>query len=382
MGILALPILEPEHAPPAPRGRPAAPADAVDRSKPYPSCPWLEGGLAFNRRSLNVCLVAHHGRGFPYLCDFNGGNIDMSALQEARARIIAANQNGGHASCRGCPHLVTRKWPRPRYPVRLMGIAQFSRCNIECSYCFLQTQHPSVFEAGFDPYPVLPPIMKLARDRQLDPHLVVDWGGGEPTIYPEFDAVLEFLTRRGALTWIHTNGTRLPRPIQHGLPTRRIHILCSVDAGTRQAWKRLKNRDLLETVWRNLHQYIRLGCRVMLKYIMKEENCSQAELHAFLSRALRIGARELVLDIDYDHPDPSPPVLHGLRTLRRLATARGIHTTFGSTGALYTPEIDLTGRLQQVPALQRRERVESWLKDRVALLSTHARSVIRRLRYR
>lgn len=377
MPTLSLPVYEPRRTLPTTD----ASVPTVDRSKPYPSCPWLEHGLAFNRRSLNACLIAHHDRGYPYLCDFNGGKVDMHRVTAAKARIIAENQNGGHAACRGCPHLVVKKWRQPRYPIRLMGIAQFSHCNIECSYCYLQTKDPSEFVAGFDPYAVLGPIRSLARQGVLDPRLIVDWGGGEPTIYREFDAVLRFLTERGATTWVHTNGTRLPAPIGARLSTKRIHILCSVDAGTRETWKLIKRRDLLETVWRNLEQYIRLGCRVILKYIMKEENCAPAELRSFLARAVAIGARELVLDIDYDFPDPRPAVVDGLLTLKRLATLRGIHTTFGSTGSLYTPEIDVAGRLEHGAPDSRADRVELWLKDRLAYASTQVRLVARMLRY-
>ena len=78
-----------------------------------------------------------------------------------------------------------------------MAIAQFSRCNIECNYCYLQTQDRSVFEAGFDPYEVLPAIKGLVRGGACARKLVVDWGGGEPTVYGEFDRTLEFLTGGG-----------------------------------------------------------------------------------------------------------------------------------------------------------------------------------------
>jgi uncharacterized Fe-S cluster-containing radical SAM superfamily protein len=310
----------------------------VDRSGAYASCRWLEEGIAFNRRSLNACLIVHHHRGFPFLCDFNGGEVDLGKVLAARAGIIKENQHGGHESCRGCPHLATKRWRKPRKPIGLMAIAQFSRCNIECNYCYLQTQDRSVFEAGFDPYEVLPAIKGLVRDGACARKLVVDWGGGEPTVYGEFDETLEFLTRAGATTWVHSNGTRLPRPIAQGMETKRVNILCSVDAGKRETWKRMKRRDLFEVVWRNLGEYVRTGCRVVLKYIVKEENCGEEELRLFVERAVGIGAKELVIDIDYDFPVASEEVMGGIRMLRKLAMGAGIYTTFGSTGAQFTPE--------------------------------------------
>lgn len=354
---------------------------AIDRRKPYKSCEWLEGGLAFNRRSLNACLIVHHGRGFPHLCDFNGGEVDMRKVLAARRRIIAANQAGGYPACRGCPHLVKRRWPQPRRPVRLIGIAQFAHCNIECSYCFLQTQAPASFAAGLDPYPVLPALRALARDGWLDRRPTVDWGGGEPTIYPEFDEALELFTRLGATTWIHTNGTRLPGPIRDGLPTKAIHVLCSVDAGTRQTWQRIKNKDLLAIVWRNLREYVDSGCRVVLKYIMTDENCDQSELTAFVRSAKAIGARELIVDVDYDHPQPTSAVVAGLRRLMRLGIENGFYTRFGSTGANFTPEIEIGHRLEDA-RVHRLRRITLRAANGLYWLRSRADLAWRRLRYR
>lgn len=294
----------------------------------------------------------------------------MNAVLAARARIIAENQQGGHDACRGCSHLVTRDWQPPSHPVGVIGIAQFTHCNIECNYCYLQTQDPESFAAGANPYEILPALRNLIQEGHLAPNVVVDWGGGEPTIYREFDEVLELITNYGGTTWVHTNGTRLPRPVAKGLATNCINILCSVDAGTANTWKRIKAKDLFETVWRNLEQYIRSGCRVALKYIMKDENCSNTELHAFVRRAVEIGAKELVLDIDYDFPDPNPKIIHGLQTLHRLATARGIYTTFGSTGAFFTPEIDVAAKLKPGAVRECFERLKLRVRDRLASANT------------
>lgn len=377
MANIALPVI-PQNRAAMSRG----PLPPVDRSKPYKSCIWLEGGLAFNRRSLNACLIVHHDTGYPFLCDFNGGEVDLAAVRAAKERIIAENQQAdGHPACRGCPHLVTRRWPRHRRPIRLIGIAQFTHCNIECNYCYLQTDDPAKFIAGYDPYAVLPALRGLVRSGMLDRRLIVDWGGGEPTIYPEFDEALELLTGAGATTWVHTNGTRVPRPIRQGLSTRRLHILCSVDAGTPETWRRIKNRDLLPIVWRNLEQYIRLGARVVLKYIVTDENCAQAELRAFLASAAAVGARELVLDIDYNHPIPSPAVIAGLRTLKRLAPLHGFHTTFGSTGANFTPEVDVESRVTAI-ADRPRDRARLFLAQKLTWLRSRADLALRRLRLR
>lgn len=312
----------------------------IDRSLPYPSCDWLESGLAFNRRSVHACLIVHHGRGFPKLCDFNGGEVPWEEVSRARREIIRQNQQGGHASCAGCPNLTTKFWPEPEHDLKLVGIAQFVRCNIFCSYCFLQTQDPDSFKDGLDPYKVEPAIDALIRDGRLAPDVMFDWGGGEPTVYKEFDSILTKVTEFGGKTWVHTNATRFPKPLADGLPAEPVGIICSVDAGFPETYAEMKGRDYLERVWANLAKFIDAGCGVHLKYIVKDENCSPDELQAFVARAAEIGAPSLIVDTDYNFPNPSKDVLDGVVLLKTLAKLYGIETSFGATGAQALPELD------------------------------------------
>jgi len=339
---LSLPVLSSSTSPDA-DGPVVVPP--VDRSKPYRSCEWLEGGLAFNRRSLHACLIVHHGRGFPHLVDFNGGEIPVNKVLAARHEIIRQNQNEGHEACRGCPHLVTKQWPEPKYQFDTIGIAQFTHCNIYCNYCYLQTQDPASYAAGADPYKVMPAFEQMIRDGLMAPDSLIDWGGGEPTIYKEFDPVLEMTTRRGARHWVHTNGTCLPKPLKKGLPANKINILCSVDAGTRETYLKMKKKDFYNLVWKNLAEFKRLGCSVTVKYIMKEDNCTAKDIVPFVNMVRRLGRMTVLIDIDYDYPDPSPEVIEGLRLLKCLCERYRFNSAMGFTGAKFTPELEVESRI-------------------------------------
>src|SRR5262249_43391166 len=225
------------------------------------------------------------------------GVFPLDKVLEVRRRIREAHRSGaGYPECAGCAHLQKRDWPQPRYPVEIVGIANYSYCNIECSYCFLQTQDPASFAAGYKPYRLLPVLKDLMASGTLAPHAIIDWGGGEPTYYREFDELFEALLAHGTRHYLHTNGTRLPAAVRRAAHPERIHVICSVDAGLPQTYVAIKKHDYLERVWTNLEEYLRLGVGVTLKYIVKSENCADAELDAFLDRAVRIGARDLIVD--------------------------------------------------------------------------------------
>jgi wyosine [tRNA(Phe)-imidazoG37] synthetase (radical SAM superfamily) len=281
-----------------------------------------------------------HGRGYPKPCDFNGGEVPWEEVSRARREIIRQNQQGGHPDCAGCPHLTTKRWPQPAHDVYLVGIAHFVRCNIFCSYCFPQTQDPDSFKEGLSPYSVAPAIDALIRDGRLAPDATFDWGGSEPTIYPEFDRLLATVTQRGGTTWLHTNGSRFPPPLERGIATQNVKVICSVDAGFAGTYAAMKKRDYLERVWCNLERFLDAGCTVHVKYIVKEENCSPAELEEFVQRAASIGAKQVIVDLDYDFPNPSRRVLDGMIQLRRLAIQQGMQATFGATGSQVLPEFD------------------------------------------
>src|SRR5262245_4695532 len=68
----------------------------------YLSCDWIEGGLAFNRRSLHSCLIVHHDTGLPFIAPFNGGPLPIGRVLEEREKIRQANRAGGNPACVGC----------------------------------------------------------------------------------------------------------------------------------------------------------------------------------------------------------------------------------------------------------------------------------------
>ena len=305
----------------------------------YYSCEWLEGGLAFNRRSLHTCLIVHHGRGFPFLAEYNGEDIKVSEILAARRKMVEENRSGKiHEACRGCAHLKKREWPAKEYDFDIIGIAQYSHCNIKCNYCFLQTQDRSSFVDGFKPYRLFDRMEELYYKGHLSPNAIIDWGGGEPTIYKEFDRIADITLQRGAFHYLHTNGVRFPELLQGHPKSHKMHAICSVDAGLPETYFKMKARDYLEQVWQSLEKYIQAKCMVTLKYIVKEENCSLADIDPFVKRAKEIGAQSVVIDIDYNKPKSSPQVLEGLSQLYHRGQQQGLHVEYGFTGENFDAE--------------------------------------------
>jgi len=328
--------------------------DTIASSAPpedgYYSCRWLEGGLCFSIGALRACAEIHHGRGEPKLMDYAGGPLDFNAIREAKAEIHRQNQQGGHPACKGCPNLVFKRWPARTGKFDWIGITHDARCNLECNYCWLQwadyapRHNPAPYREMR--YSALKPIQELLARDLLEDGALIDWGGGgEPTLFDEFDELLTQFSRRKYTQWLHTNGVYAPEAMLNGkTDCSKINVLCSVDAGSPETFRKIKKRDEYRTVWRNLLMYRQRGACVVAKYIVTEENCSRKEIRAFVQDALRHGRPFVLADIDHRCPDVSSAILAGLAFMKLVVWSSGLDFAFGETGSDSYPE-------KQVPLL-------------------------------
>src|SRR5262249_30350849 len=161
-------------------------------------------------------------------------------------------------------------------------------------------------------------------------------------------------SRRKYTQWLHTNGVRAPAAILNGTTDcSDIHILCSVDAGSPETYKRIKEGDEYQTVWRNLLLYRRRGAQVVVKYIVTEENCSRKEIRSFVQDVRRHGRPLVLADIDHRYPDVTSAILAGLAFMKLTAWSSGLDFAFGETGSDSYPE-------KQIPTLVEKSFRAQW----------------------
>ncbi len=317
--------------------------------EPYYSCEWLESGLTFAPDGLYACCVLHHGdRGWPKICDFKGGPLPVEKIKEAREKIVQMNQSQQFENCRLCTFLKKKSWGKSDYLVDVINLSHSTHCNLKCSYCYLQLSKTGkhwwdtaeILRSGETPYQLVPTFRAMIADGLLAPEAVINWGGGEPLLLKEFDALFGLTVDYGNYSTVATNGTIFSETLAQGLRIGRADIVCSVDAGRAEAYLKIKERDYLERVWSNLAAYAEYGL-VTAKYIFIPQNSSKKELLAFFNRANAAGVKNIVCDVDAFSSEYGKNLVSLISLARNEAEKLGLNLSVGGCGVASFPENEL-----------------------------------------
>lgn len=313
-------------------------------------CEWLHQGLAFSPRGLHVCCVCHHGdRGWLPISDFSGGKIPVQRIQAARAAYLEAINTGRSEACEGCGLLEKRIWSPAPYLVQVVNLSHFTRCNLNCRYCYLQLEKrgtdwwndPEGLAAGYRPLALYDTFRAMMEDGLLAPDGVINWGGGEPTLLAEFEPLLNFLVSAGRWNHVATNGVRYSAALAAGLADGHVGMVCSVDAGTASTFKALKGHDGFDQVWTHLKAYAATGGNVQAKYIVIGLNSNSEDARGFVRRSAEAGVRGLICDLDAFDPLVTPAIRQTIQTIRHEAGLQGLPIQLAGCGIASFPENDL-----------------------------------------
>lgn len=162
-------------------------------------------------------------------------------------------------------------------------------CNQNCVHCFKSLQKPAKF---FD-LDLLESIFEQVQE--LAPSFRVGLTGGEPTLHPELDRVLELVTRRGATYSIVTNGWTfekvLPLCVEHREGLDAISFsLDSAQAGRNDA---IRGEGSFQRAVAGLAACNAHGLPTQINMVMTRQD--RQELEAMAMLASNLGCRALGL---------------------------------------------------------------------------------------
>ena len=176
-------------------------------------------------------------------------------------------------------------------------------CNQDCFYCN-SAEHRKVAPVQKHYTEYIELLDKLVTWRKHTPqsigtlHTITFPGGGEPTLLPGYETVVEHTIDLGFLTSITTNGTQL-EPLIKNVSAKKLRKMSwvgiDIDAGTEDLYEKIRRsipkQSPFDRVMRNAKELVRLGVNVDFKVLLNEFNNNKQAIDNIFSKCSDVGVR-------------------------------------------------------------------------------------------
>ena len=180
-------------------------------------------------------------------------------------------------------------------------------CNQDCYYCNSAEHRASKpIQKNYTEYIKL--LDQLTTWRVHTPnsfgslHTITYPGGGEPTVLPNYEKVLEHTIDLGFLTALTTNGTKLEKLINNvsvAKIKKMAWIGIDIDAGEEELYEKIRRsltkKSPFNKVMQNAKELVKLGANVDFKILLNEHNSTPTALTDIFLKSQEIGIRLLYI---------------------------------------------------------------------------------------
>jgi sulfatase maturation enzyme AslB (radical SAM superfamily) len=270
----------------------------------YLSCRYIEHGMDFEHTRLETCcFTCHKGGGMITLKkDYSGEMLDWNEIFELKRKYREEHKKGNlMPNCVGCVFLEEREWDEEDY-INFLQFNYWILCNSKCSYCY-EVQNKSKFDK-IKPYNSVPVVKDMIEKNILRPGGEVSFGGGEPTIAPEFEDLIKLLTANGFKNMrIHSSGIKYSPAIEEAIKQGVLNVVISIDSGCDKTYKKIKRVNAYKKVLENMKKYAAANTNgyglMTSKYIIiPNVNDNRKEIDAWINSVRELGGKWLALDIE------------------------------------------------------------------------------------
>lgn len=277
------------------------------KKEKYISCKWLESGVCFDNGvyGSNVklcCYMSAPGGGNSMIFeDYHGEKINWDNFFKIKNEYRNIQKSGQTVEgCRGCVFLEEKEWPQIDY-IDSIIFDHFTKCNCCCSYCY--TEEDKKRYNSLKTYNIYPIIKDMFDKKIIKRGGAIGFGGGEPTILPEFEKLINLFLKNGfSNIRVPSSGIKYSPVIAKGISTGQLSVVVSVDSSSKEIYKKIKQTDKYETVCKNLKKYAksqRGSYNVISKYIIIPEiNDNTVEIDNWLKFNKDNNIGIIVIDIE------------------------------------------------------------------------------------
>lgn len=201
--------------------------------------------------------------------------------------------------CRGCIYLqdidVDINDFIPEFQFKLLRIAiPDSKCNCRCSYCDLYKKKSIDYD-----YKFIPELLQHPSGKDINS---IRWVAGECTLQKGFKEYCQMLLSANVYQQFYTTAIKYSRCISDALKAKQGSILVSIDAGTRETYKKIKGVDKFEAVVSNIYRYGResqnKSC-CATKFIIDSKNSNINDITLFIMHSIALGSSKCYYSFNF-----------------------------------------------------------------------------------
>ena len=270
----------------------------------YKSCYWIESGINFDIDAYKVCcLYSAKGGGNTIIRDnYKGEPVDWDKVFAFKQMMKDMHKKGEvYHKCEGCIFLQEQDWDDDHTKISMINLDYWTKCNSKCSYCHTMLDKDRYNK--FKNYNFLPILKDMIKRDILRPNGHVSFGGGEVTLLHEFDKLLHIFMDFGfPLTRIHSSCIKYSKAVERGLKDGCVDLIVSVDSGSKEMHRKIKQVDSYDKVWNNLKRYAshqKDANAVKSKFILiPGENDLKQEIDLWLEKSKASGINCVLHEIE------------------------------------------------------------------------------------
>lgn len=222
----------------------------------YLSCEFVENGMCFIRNAAVLCSfsLCMKFEAIRIIDDYKGELFDWDEVKKIKQEYRDRFASGAIPEiCKECPSLKVADWPGS-FELKYILINHWETCHADCVYC--HTHEDKKFYNSLKPWKILPVLKDALAKDMLSNNGNVNISGGEPTCLKEFGDLMNFfLEKTNIFIMLNTSGVDYSKQIKKAIELNRCTATISLDSGSREIYKKVKNIDKFNKVIENIKKY-------------------------------------------------------------------------------------------------------------------------------
>ncbi len=261
----------------------------------YKSCEDSLHTICFMPEGLRHCMYMIPENAPPVIPIFSNRPVNPEFVFDCKMEIEETRMDGYlQSDCENCFRACVRNFDNENYINKVL-ISHKTDCNAKCTFCYnnfaSNTKH--------SPYKILPQLEQFKpyfRDCEMH------FGGGEPTIWDEFDEIIDFAIKENfRKIFIATNGSVFSEKLAQAIKMGIAEPVFTTDTANAELFEQIKGLNFNE-VTENIKKYLtydeeKIAIRNKC-LIIPNVNDSEDLIREWVDYNKQLGIKNLAIDIE------------------------------------------------------------------------------------